>query len=356
MDALLELRDVSKVYGGGMFGRTSTIALETMSLTIFDGKPTVTVVAGESGSGKTTLANLLLGIVEPTTGRIMYRGKDLTEMSAAERMIFRRDVQVIFQDPFESYNPFHKVDRVLRAPIRKFRRARTEDDAKKLISGALEMVGLRPEDTLGRFPHELSGGQRQRIMMARALVLQPRIIIADEPVSMVDASLRATILESLLRLNRELGISLIYITHDLTTAYQVGDSAIILYQGIVAESGSVDLVIKNPKHPYTQQLVDSIPLADPDLRWGRNTAATATDEDTGIVHTGCKFVRRCPHAMAECSERRPPIYRTEARHGVACFLYRESPALASAELERLLKDASHPGLANIESPMMDVNR
>src|SRR5437868_15140949 len=167
------------------------------------------------------------------------------------------------------------------------------------------MAGLRPEDTLGRYPHQLSGGQRQRIMVARALLLHPRVLLADEPVSMVDASLRATILESLVRLKRDLGISLIYITHDLTTAYQISQNIYILYRGSVAEVGSVDKVIKDPKHPYTRLLVNSIPLPDPDIRWGQETEverqAKSSGARTAAVH-GWKFSNRCPFVMAECRE------------------------------------------------------
>jgi peptide/nickel transport system ATP-binding protein len=302
----------------------------------------VTVIAGESGSGKTTLANLLLGIVEPTSGEILYRGKNPAKMSSAEHMAFRREVQVIFQDPFEAYNPFHKVDRVLRMPLRKFKLAGSEAEARKLVDRALDLVGLRPEDTLGRYPHQLSGGQRQRIMVARALLLQPRIIIADEPVSMVDASLRASILESLLRLTRDLGISLVYITHDLTTAYQVGDTAIILYRGAIAELGSVDLVIKNPQHPYTRLLVDSIPRANPEQRWGRDTVIAPRDDETDVARVGCRFALRCPSAMPECREHEPPVFRTDDRRGVACFLYRENPSMAPEEASDLVLQAARP--------------
>jgi peptide/nickel transport system ATP-binding protein len=339
MAALLEARNVSKQYRKSVLNRTGTLALEPMSLVISEDEPTVTVVAGESGSGKTTLANLLLGIIEPTSGEILYRGKDPAKMSATEHMAFRREVQAIFQDPFEAYNPFHKVDRVLRRPLRKFKLVSSEAEGKKLIDQALDLVGLRPEDTLGRYPHQLSGGQRQRIMVARALLLRPRIIIADEPVSMVDASLRASILESLLRLTRELGISLVYITHDLTTAYQVGDTAIILYRGAIAELGSVDLVIKEPQHPYTQLLVDSIPRADPAQRWGKKTVITPHDE-ADVVRVGCKFVRRCPHAMPECREHEPPVFRTDERRGVSCFLYRGSPTMLPGEASELVLQAA----------------
>jgi peptide/nickel transport system ATP-binding protein len=324
MTALLDARNVTKVYGGGFLSKETTVALENFSLTIEDGNPSVTVIAGESGSGKTTLANLLLEVIHPTAGEIRYRGKSLTTMSPAEHRTFRREVQAIFQDPFEAYNPFHKVDRVLRMPLRKFGLANSEAEQRRIIHEALELVGLRPEETLGRYPHQLSGGQRQRVMVARALVLQPRIIIADEPVSMVDASLRATILESLLRLNRELGISLIYITHDLTTAYQVGQSIFVLYRGTVAEVGDVELVIKRPQHPYTQLLVESIPLANPERRWGEGSV-TAAEEDHQRVGPGCKFLGRCPHALPICGEQSVPLFRTDERRGVACFLYQDAP-------------------------------
>ncbi|MBM3523359.1 MAG: ABC transporter ATP-binding protein, partial [Alphaproteobacteria bacterium] len=215
-------------------------------------------------------------------------------------------------------------------------------ETRKLIEGALDLVGLRPEDTLGRYPHQLSGGQRQRVMVARALLLRPRIIIADEPVSMVDASLRASILESLLRLTRELGISLVYITHDLTTAYQVGDTALILYRGAIAELGSVDLVIKQPQHPYTRLLVDSIPNADPARRWGQSTVITPRDDEADVVRAGCKFLRRCPSAVPACAEREPPVFRTDDRRGVACFVYRESPAILPEEASELVLQAARP--------------
>ncbi len=352
MAALLEARNVSKQYHKSVLNPAGTMALAPMSLAILEHEPTVTVVAGESGSGKTTLANLLLGIIEPSSGEILYRGKTPAQMSAAEQVAFRREVQAIFQDPFEAYNPFHKVDRVLTKPLRKFNLAGSDAEARKLIDRALDMVGLRPEDTLGRYPHQLSGGQRQRIMVARALLLQPRVIIADEPVSMVDASLRASILESLLRLTRELGISLVYITHDLTTAYQVGDTAIILYRGAIAELGGVELVIKQPQHPYTQLLVDSIPRADPRQRWGQNTVITPRDDEAGVAEAGCKFVPRCPHAMAVCREQEPPVFRTDPRRGVSCFLYRQSPAMSAVEASALVLPASESRVATDARPRM----
>src|SRR5262249_42509687 len=217
-------------------------------------------------SGKTTLARLLLGFVEPTSGEVMYRGKNLWKMSSKDWLAFRHEVQAIFQDPFAVFNPFYKVDHLLTVPIRKLRLARSRDEERRAMVEALQAVGLRPEETLGRYPHQLSGGQRQRVTIARALLLRPRLIIADEPVSMVDASLRATILESLRKLYQDYGISFLYITHDLTTAYQISRNIIVLYRGSVAEVGEVDRVIKQPKHPYSQLLISSIPEPDVDRR------------------------------------------------------------------------------------------
>ena len=264
MANLLELKNVSKIFGGGLFNRSNvTIAVQDVSLAIPDDRPTITAIAGESGSGKTTLARLLLGVIPPTSGEVLYQNEDVQQMRSRDWLNFRREVQPIFQDPFEAYNPFYTVDHVLHRPIRNFKLASNTRERDDRIAEALRMVGLQPDETLGRYPHQLSGGQRQRVMVARALLLRPRIILADEPVSMVDASLRATILRSIRDLNRDFGISVIYITHDLTTAYQMCDNIIVMYRGTVAEAGSVEQVIQNPKHPYTQLLIDSVPQPDP---------------------------------------------------------------------------------------------
>lgn len=324
---LLEALNVTKIFGEGLLSGRRTVAVDGVSLIINEKRPTITAIAGESGSGKTTLARLLLGMTMPTAGVIRFRGQELVQMSRADRQSFRREIQAIFQDPFEVYNPFYRVDQVLTTPIRKFKLASSRQATQQLIEQSLQMAGLRPEDTLGRYPHQLSGGQRQRIMVARALLLNPKIILADEPVSMVDASLRATILESLMKLKRELGISLLYITHDLTTAYQISDNIYILYRGSVAEVGSVEQVIKNPQHPYTRLLVSSIPLPDPDHKWGgeadleRKAAATAASAN---AMQGCKFANRCPFAMKECHETPPPLYRTNEDRAVACYLYKDA--------------------------------
>jgi peptide/nickel transport system ATP-binding protein len=205
---------------------------------------------------------------------------------------------------------------------------------------ALRTVGLRPDETLGRHPHQLSGGQRQRVMVARALLLKPKLIIADEPVSMVDASLRATILESLRELNRSFGISLIYITHDLTTAYQVSENIVVLYRGTVAEVGEVGLVVKTPQHPYTQLLVGSIPMPDPDHPW---TAEEAQVQIPGVNNAdACRFAGRCPHAMPMCVEKAPPLFRSDRHRANSCYLHRASPTLPAEQMNDVFVGAGQP--------------
>jgi oligopeptide/dipeptide ABC transporter ATP-binding protein len=337
--ALLEAQNATRVFGGGLLTKGHTVAVDEVSLVINEEKPTIIAIAGESGSGKTTLARLLLGVIQPSSGAIKFRGQSLTDMDAQERKQFRRQVQAIFQDPYEAYNPFYKVDQVLTIPVKKFNLASSKADAQQRIEESLQLAGLRPEDTLGRYPHQLSGGQRQRIMVARALLLQPKVILADEPVSMVDASLRATILESLMKLKRELGISLVYITHDLTTAYQISKNIYIMYRGSVAEVGSVDKVIKDPQHPYTRLLVSSIPLPDPDIRWGKEAEIGNKASTSGArqeqVH-GCKFANRCPFVMSECRQKAPPLYRTTDDRAVACYLYKDSKTVSGREMAEAL--------------------
>jgi peptide/nickel transport system ATP-binding protein len=344
MSALLEARNLSRVFGSGP---TATVALDHFSLTVDADVPSFTAIAGESGSGKTTLARLLLGFTEPTSGEVVYRGKNLWKMNGRGWMDFRHEVQAIFQDPFEVFNPFYRVDRLLTVPVAKFHLGTSKADARDKIEAALVAVGLRPAETLGRYPHQLSGGQRQRLTVARALLLQPRLIIADEPVSMVDASLRATILESLKKIHTDFGISFLYITHDLTTAYQICDNIIVLYRGSVAEVGDVNLVIKQPRHPYSQLLISSIPEPDVETRWDDDdddlTAPTRREVGRRIVH-GCQFADRCPTVMAMCTEQAPPLYRVDDHRAAACFLYRDLSTISANEMDQVLVPKANPGV------------
>jgi peptide/nickel transport system ATP-binding protein len=332
MAELLELQNVSKVYERGLVNTQATIALQNISLTLKEDEPTILTVAGESGSGKTTLAMLLLGFITPTTGHILYRGKNISMLTGQARMTYRREVQAVFQDPFAVFNPFYKVDHLLSVPLRRFRLAKSRREINARMEEALNAVGLRPEDVLGRFPHQLSGGQRQRINVARALLLRPRLLIADEPVSMVDASLRANILETLRKLQKDYGVSIIYITHDLTTAYHISKSIIVLYRGGVMEAGDVDAVIKTPKHPYTQLLIDSIPWPNLDRRWGEQSIKA---REALAVPGACQFYSRCPVAMAQCKVK-PPLFQIAPHQTAACYLYEKQPEVVEERLSELL--------------------
>ena len=267
-DALLSLENASKTYQRGLFER-DVVALKPVSLRFSRSSPRIIAMVGQSGSGKSACGNLMLGFQKPTTGRIMFGGRDVAAMKRRERSEFRRQVQAIFQDPYASFNPFYTIDHAFIVPLRRFGIAANRAEAYDIMADALQRVGLDPGATFGSHAHQLSGGQRQRIMVARAVALRPKLIVADEPVSMVDASLRATILENIRQLRDEFGISVFYITHDLATAYRSSDGVIVLRRGRVVEAGLPDEVIRDPKHPYTVQLVESIPSTDPDQAWAR---------------------------------------------------------------------------------------
>ncbi|MGH2521111.1 MAG: ABC transporter ATP-binding protein [Anaerolineales bacterium] len=322
------------MYSRGVLSRTTTTALSNVSLKLNENEPTIITVAGESGSGKTTLAMLLLGFITPTSGQILYKGQDISRLTGDDRMTFRREVQAVFQDPFAVFNPFYTVDHLLSVPIDRFKLAKSKREARDKMAGALTAVGLRPEDVLGRFPHQISGGQRQRINVARALVLRPRLLVADEPVSMVDASLRASILETLRNLQKDYGVSIIYITHDLTTAYHITKSIVVLYRGSVMEAGDVDTVIKHPQHPYTRLLIDSIPWPDINRRWGE-TEIRARESELSDQSAGCKFYARCPFAMDKC-KMTPPLFRLSEHQAASCYLYEQNPQIESERLAELL--------------------
>jgi peptide/nickel transport system ATP-binding protein len=335
MTPILELRNVSKVFGGGFLSQKSTVAVDNISLSITAELPAMTAVAGESGSGKTTLSRLLLGVTTPSSGQVLYKGNDLAKLKGRHRRQFLLDVQPIYQDPFGVFNPFYKADHLLFAAVDKFKLASSAKEGRRLIEEALETVGLRANEILGRFPHQLSGGQRQRVMIARALLPKPRVILADEPVSMVDASLRATILESLRALNRDFGISILYVTHDLTTAYQICENIIIMYRGSIVEAGEVEKVIRSPQHPYTQLLIDSIPRMNDVRNWEQ-------EEEEGLIaevsharqSTGCRFADRCPHVMEKCWSQVPSLYRTNSSQISRCFLQEDHPVFGEGDISQ----------------------
>ena len=326
MSLLLEARGITKVFTSGGFAQQQrTVAVDRVTLNLSSDTGSIVALAGESGSGKTTLGRILLGLETPTEGEVLYRGNNLTKLGRQDRKTFRREVQAIFQDPFAVYNPFYKIDHVFNIAIGKYKLASSKDEARHLVEQAIRAVGLRPEETLGRYPHQLSGGQRQRIIVARVFLLKPKIVIADEPVSMVDASLRATILEALRELHRTQNMSILYITHDLNTAYQVADNIMIMYRGNIVEAGDVEQVINQPEHPYTKLLVNSIPIPDPTKKWiNLSSMATPPFHGTSIGQGMCKFVDRCSAAVEACKTSDLPFYRTSDTRMTRCLLYEES--------------------------------
>lgn len=256
---LLELRDVGRTFSAGIFSRRRVRAVAGVSFELAGDRPEVFAVIGESGSGKTTLARMILGAIAPTAGSILFRGRDLRSLrSSHDRLDFMRAVQPIFQNPFEAFNPLKRVDRYLYASARRFAAAAGIAEAERLADTALHQVGLTLAEVKGRFPHELSGGQLQRSAIARALISRPSLIVADEPVSMIDASLRMTVTNLFRSLRDQLGVSIVYITHDLATAYYVSDRIIIMRKGEVVERGDAAEVLRAPRHPYSILLKDSV--------------------------------------------------------------------------------------------------
>lgn len=327
-NSLLELKNVTKIYkvggGLGLFKGKFIAAVDNVSFQMPLDAPTIKALAGESGSGKTTIARMVLGLLTPTSGEILYKGKDVSSWLKGDWRTYRREVQAIFQDPYSVYNPVYKVDHVLQTLIKKFNLATSKEEAEKLIIEGLEAMGLRPRDVLGRYPHQLSGGERQRLMLVRIFLLKPKLIIADEPVSMIDVSLRALFLDVLKEFKNKYGISCLYITHDLDIAYYIADNIEILCRGRIVERGESKSVIRDPLHPYTRLLVESIPSPDPDKKWESRPETKVETPEELRVENGCVFYYQCPYAMPICKEKIPHLIDTGKNHEVACFLYKES--------------------------------
>jgi peptide/nickel transport system ATP-binding protein len=331
---LLEIRNATKIYRQRKIGGEAreVVALQNFNLNIPKEPASIITIAGESGSGKTTLAQVVLGFTGLSSGQILYDGHDVSAHDPEQLKAYRRQVQAVFQDPFGVYNPFYRVEHVFHSVIGNFKLSNNKTESRDMIEDALNVVGLHGGDVLRKYPHQLSGGQRQRIMMARAYMIKPKLIVADEPVSMVDASLRASILDVMMRLKSEMGISFLYITHDLSTAYQIGDQIFILYQGTIAEKGSTISVIDRPHHPYVQLLVDSVPVPDPDIKWDGEIVLPPEEEMRTSVNTGCRFYPRCPKRMDRCLQAQPPLYQIdEIDHQAACYLYEERPVAVEAQ-------------------------
>jgi peptide/nickel transport system ATP-binding protein len=270
--ALLEVEAVTRIYARGLVARRRFAAVDGVSFRLEAGRPEVFTILGESGSGKTTLARMILGLVSPSAGAIRFQGMDIASLHGRRaRLDFMKRVQPVFQNPFEAFNPLKRVDRYLLATARYMAGLR-DDAAAQSVDESLRSVGLSLAEVRGRFPHELSGGQLQRVAIARALLPRPNLVVADEPVSMIDASLRAAIVNLLRDLRDRLGVSIIYITHDLATAYAISDRILIMRQGRAVESGEARAVLDQPQHPYSQLLKRSVLSPDPPPRRGARLA------------------------------------------------------------------------------------
>jgi len=295
MPRILEVESLTKVYTvGSVLSRTRILANDAISFHVNNAE--ILVLAGESGCGKTTAAKIVLGFEEPTSGRVIHNGK---RDAHNRRPWIDEGVQAIFQDPFATFNPLRKVDRYFFETVRNYRLESTRAEAVRRIDETLATVGMSYGEVEGRYPSEFSGGQLQRISIARALLTKPILLIADEPVSMVDASLRMSIVNLFRTLRDELGVSVVYITHDLATAYYVGDRIAVMFRGSIIETGPADEVLARPRHPYTRLLRESIPEADPSRKWQSTVKLSDTDHEE-FLRSGCKFAGRCPEVGESC--------------------------------------------------------
>jgi peptide/nickel transport system ATP-binding protein len=296
-------------------------AVDSIDLTIKEGE--IFGLVGESGCGKTTTGRVILRLIDATGGHVWYKGIDLTELSTKEVKDYRRDIQIIFQDPFESLNPKMTIYELVAEPLEIHGIGASEDEKQKIVAEALTDVQLiPPEDFLFRYPHELSGGQRQRVAIARALILKPKFVVADEPVSMLDVSIRTEVLNLMLDLKEKLGLTILFITHDLAIARYMSDDIGVMYLGKIIEYGGTRDVLDDPDHPYTQALMSAVPVPDAEKKRGDLPIRGETPQPINIP-PGCRFNPRCPYAFDRCRQEEPKLENVEPGHYAACFLYED---------------------------------
>jgi oligopeptide/dipeptide ABC transporter ATP-binding protein len=285
------------------------------------GKGEIFALAGESGSGKTTLGKVLLRLVQPTSGSVHFQGKDITSLSDRELKPLRRQMQIVFQDPFESLNPRLIVKEIVAEPLRVQRIAKGEAEVEERVKKILSEVELfPPEEYLYRYPHELSGGQRQRVAVARAFILDPSFIVADEPVSMLDVSIRAEIINLMIDMVKKHSASIIFISHDIALAKHIADRIAVMYLGKFMELAPAQELVDQPLHPYSQALISAVPVPDPE---SKRTKDVISGEIPSPIDppSGCRFHTRCPYAHERCVKEEPPLMEASKGHYVACHLY-----------------------------------
>ncbi|MDJ0275030.1 MAG: ABC transporter ATP-binding protein [Nitrososphaerota archaeon] len=300
-------------------------AVDGVSLSI--GRNETVALVGESGSGKTTFGRALLGLVRPTSGRILFDGTDIASMSEKELKRVRRRMGIVFQDPYASLNPTFTVYRIVEEPL-VVNRIGTKEERREMVMRALEEVKLNPPEFFAsKYPHMLSGGQRQRVAIARAIITRPEFVVADEPVSMLDASIRVEILLLFREIQRRHGVSFLYITHDLATAKYFSDRIAIMYAGKVVEEGPTRAVLSEPLHPYTQALIEAIPDPDPMNRFKMREVVPGQPPSLLNPPSGCRFHPRCPYFMkGKCDVQEPPLYDLGGGRKVACYLLEDRAA------------------------------
>jgi peptide/nickel transport system ATP-binding protein len=301
--------------------KTSSVkAVDDVSFSIKKGE--IFTLAGESGCGKTTTGRLVVRLLEPTSGKIYLNGEDITEYEGEKLRLLRRKMQIVFQDPYASLNPRMKIGDAIGHPLEIYGVAEGNEKLKMVLE-VLNRVGLTPpEQFAGLYPLNLSGGQRQRIALARSIILKPELIVADEPVSMIDVSLRTTIIDLMLGFRKELGLTYLFVTHDLAVAKYISDRVAIMYLGKIVEIGDKKEVFSNPMHPYTQALLSAIPVPDPERK--RKRVELKGEVPSAInVPSGCRFHTRCPKAGANCLKEEPQMIAVSPDHLVSCLQYKE---------------------------------
>jgi len=320
-EIVMDVRHLSKRFPvGGLFSQSKVHALDDVSFTLPRGK--IVTLVGESGSGKSTTARVLARLIQPTSGQILYNGRDIVREEPRKASLqYRSEVQMVFQDPFGSLNPAHPIRYSLERPLKIHKKARSRGEISDRIDELLTTVGLEPPgEVAAKFPYQLSGGQRQRVAFARALAVDPKVMLADEPVSMLDVSIRIGVLNLMERLSKERGISFLYITHDIASARYIGDQTNVMYAGRMVESAESVELIDEPAHPYTKLLLSAVPNPKAGLKVNE---LTARGEIPSLLDPppGCPFAPRCPFVMPVCRETMPGISVIGPQHWVRCHLF-----------------------------------